>query len=408
MLSAVPTQPAILSGDAPNDIARDIAAIQGIDALPTLLAVLCDLTGMGFAAVARVTEGTWTACAVMDTINFGVGVGSQLPIETTLCLEAKHLNGPIVSDDLSADPAYAAHITPRLYQIKGYISVPIVLQTGRYFGSLCAIDPGPADVNNAKVISIFKRFASMIAVALHDQEVQARNLESLAAERARSELREQFIAILGHDLRNPLQAVSASSELLARRSEDPTKVRQLALRIHGSAKRMSRLIDDVMDFARGKLGGGMGVSIGDAVDLTPALESVVRELQDGHPDRQIVENLCPTVLVRCDLSRVQQVASNLIGNALAHGAPDLPVKVSATLDDEYFVLDVWNGGAPIPAESIAKIFEPFWRSSTSVARQGLGLGLHICAQIVQAHHGEITVTSSADAGTRFTVRLPLR
>jgi signal transduction histidine kinase len=407
MLSSVPTQPTIMSGDAPADIARDIAAIQRMDVLPTLLDVLCDLTGMGFAAVARVTEGTWTACAVKDNISLGIGVGGQLPIETTLCLEAKHLNGPIVSNDLTVDPRYATHPTPKTYHIKGYISVPIVLNNGRYFGSLCAVDSAPADIDNEKVMSIFKRFASVIAVALHNQESQARDLESLATERARSELREQFIAILGHDLRNPLQAVLASSELLVRRADDPAKVQQLAKRINSSAKRMWLLIDDVLDFARGKLGGGMGVQIGEPADVTAALETVVRELQDVHPDRQIIETIDPIGLIRCDLSRVQQMASNLLANALVHGAPDSPVKIAAYLADQHFVFEVWNGGAPIPAESVVRIFEPFWRSSASVSGQGLGLGLHICHQIVRAHQGDITVTSTADEGTRFTVRLPL-
>ena len=379
-----------------------------MDALPILLEVLCDLTGMRFAAVARVTEGTWTACAVKDSINFGIPVGGQLPVESTLCIESKNLGEPIAINDASTDPRYCNHHTPKIYNIKSYVSVPIVLSTGRYFGNLCAIDPEPADVNNPKVIGIVKRLASMIAVALDNQEARERDLAILSDERATSELREQFMAILGHDLRNPLQAVFASSEMLIRKPNDPTLVQQLAARIKTNVKRMSSLIDDVLDFARGKLGGGIGITVGDVDDVNAGLESVVKELQDGQPDRQIISNISVTRKVRCDLGRVQQVASNLIGNALIHGAPDKPVKVTAHTDDNYFVLEVWNAGQPIPAESVLKIFEPFWRNSTSASRQGLGLGLHICSQIVRAHNGKITVTSSAAAGTVFTARLPLQ
>jgi signal transduction histidine kinase len=111
--------------------------------------------------------------------------------------------------------------------------------------------------------------------------------------------------------------------------------------------------------------------------------------------------------VRCDLGRVQQVASNLIGNALKHGAPEGLVKVTAQAEDSHLVLNVWNGGEPIAPENIDKICEPFWRESLSGNREGLGLGLYICSQIVRAHGGTLSVTSSQESGTSFTARLPL-
>jgi signal transduction histidine kinase len=400
--------PDAVQGDSAAEIARDISAIEHIEAVPTILDVLCDLTGMRFAAVARVTEGTWTACAIKDTISFGLPVGGQLPVESTLCLESKHLNETIAINNASTDARYCNHHTPKIYKIASYVSVPIVLGGGRYFGNLCAIDPAPADVNNPRVIGIFTRFAALIALALNNQEARERELATLSDERATSELREQFIAILGHDLRNPLQAVFASSELLQRKSADPIMVQQLAGRIKSNVKRMSALIDDVLDFARGKLGSGIGIAVDDAEGVTTGLEQVVKELQDGHPDRQILTNISVTRSVRCDLGRLQQVASNLIGNALAHGAADKPVRVTAHTDDKHFVFEVWNEGDAIPPESVSKIFEPFWRNSTSASRHGLGLGLHICSQIVRAHNGRLSVTSSSENGTKFTARLPLQ
>jgi hypothetical protein len=397
-----------IPGESAADIARDLSAVARIEALPTILEVLCDLTGMRFAAVARVTEGSWTACAIKDSISFGLPVGGQLPVASTLCLESKHLNEPIAINHASTDPKYCNHHTPRLYKIESYVSVPIVLKSGRYFGNLCAIDPQPADVNNPKVIGIFTRFASMIAVALHNQEVRERELATLADERATGELREQFMAILGHDLRNPLQAVVVGSELLMRKADDPAFVLQLAARIKTNAKRMSALIDDVLDFARAKLGGGIGINLAEVDDIDTGLKSIVKELQDAQPERQILTNISVTRKVRCDLGRVQQVASNLIANALTHGALDKPVRVSAHTDDRNFVFEVWNDGEAIPSDSVARIFEPFWRSSTAAGREGLGLGLHICAQIVRAHHGDLSVVSTAEQGTKFTARLPLQ
>jgi signal transduction histidine kinase len=402
-----PSTPSV-SADSEEEIARDISAVQQIDALPILLSVLCDITGMRFAAVARVTEGTWTACAVKDAISFGLPVGGQLPVESTLCIESKRLNEPIAINQASTDPKYRDHHTPRIYKIESYVSVPIVLESGHYFGNLCAIDPAPADVNNPKTIAIFTQFASIIATALNNQEVRARDLATLSDERARSELREQFIAILGHDLRNPLQAVLASSEMLQRKSDNADLVKQLSGRIKANAKRMSALIGDVLDFARGRLGGGISIAVDQAGDITTGLEQVVKELQDGHPGREVLLDSNVRRSVRCDLGRMQQVASNLIANALTHGAADMPVRVTALTDDEHFVLEVWNGGKPIPPDSLSKIFEPFWRNSTSASRQGLGLGLHICSQIVHAHNGQLEVASSAADGTTFTVRLPLQ
>lgn len=393
--------------DDVGEIARELSAVRRIASIPTLLDVLCETTGMRFAAVARVTDETWTACAVRDELGFGVQAGSTLDVETTLCIESRRFNKPIVIDHASKDPVYCNHHATQRFRIESYVSMPIVLASGRHFGSLFALDPVPAKVSDPKVVAMFKRVAALIAMQIDGELTREKDHDALRHERAASELREQFIAILGHDLRNPLQAVYANSELIERTFKDPV-LAGMTGRIKANVKRMSALIDDVLDFARGRLGGGMGVEIVDTDDLDVGLNAVVKELQDGHPDRQILASIAVRSCVRCDVRRLQQVASNLIGNALTHGAPDSPVKVTARATDRHFVLEVWNEGAPIPPDSIDKIFEPFWRHSTSASRQGLGLGLHICSQIIRAHGGDLTVTSNAANGTTFTARLPLQ
>jgi hypothetical protein len=396
-----------IAGDTSDEIARDIFAVRQIEAVPTLLDVLCEITGMRFAAVARVTEATWTACAVKDEIDFGLRVGGQLDLESTLCIESKRAGAPIVISHASRDPRYRSHQTPKRYNFESYVSVPIILGSGRYFGNLCAIDPEPAAVNDPKIVNTFIKFAALIALQLESEGSRELVENALQEERATSELRDQFIAILGHDLRNPLQAVVAAGELMERRSTDPV-LKSIATRVRTNAKRMSCLIDDVLDFARGRLGGGIGVKIDEVEDIDKGLSAVVKEFQDGQPERQITADINIAKPVCCDLARVQQVASNLIGNALAHGAASRPITVSAYSDDSDFVIEVWNAGEPIPPPSIAKIFEPFWRQSASGNRQGLGLGLHICSQIVRAHEGTLAVTSSQQDGTTFIVRIPLR
>jgi signal transduction histidine kinase len=253
---------------------------------------------------------------------------------------------------------------------------------------------------------VFTRFAALIASQLEHHVEHEHEHRELLDERATSELREQFIAILGHDLRNPLHAVYASSDNLQRKLTDPDLL-LLAARIKTNVKRMSALIDDVLDFARGRLGAGIEVELTEVQDITTGLTTVVQELQDSQPGCKIISSIDVNRSVRCDLGRLQQVASNLLANALTHGRPDTPVKFTVHANETDLVLDVWNAGEPIPPESIGKIFAPFWRHSVSASRNGLGLGLHICSQIVRAHGGQISVSSSAAHGTLVTARLPL-
>jgi signal transduction histidine kinase len=393
-------------GETTEEIESDIRAVGRIGAVPNLLAVLCETTGMRFAAVARVTAESWIACAVADDVHFGVLPGGRLDVNTTLCIESRRARSPVVIEQASTDPRYCDHPAPRMYKIESFVSVPIILPNGRYFGNLCALDPNPAPVSEPRVVSMFTRFADIIALQLESELLRQQEHAALLDERASSELREQFIAILGHDLRNPLQAVQASGELLERRLTDPV-LRNIASRIKVSVRRMSGLINDVLDLARGRLGDGIGIEVEDVESIEASLSSVVIELQDARPERTIVSRFDVERTVRCDIGRIQQLASNLLANALTHGAPSSPVEFAVRTDDTDLILEVWNQGDPIPPGNLEKIFEPYWRQSSPDSRQGLGLGLFICSQIVKAHGGRMSVTSTLEAGTRFTVRLPL-
>ncbi len=392
--------------DCPDAITRDVAAISRISSVPSLLRIVCDNTGMRFAAVARVTDDTWTACAVEDQINFGLVAGGQLDVHTTLCKEARAARQPVVFDHASCDPIYRSHHTPRLYNIESYISVPIVRPNGEYFGNLCAIDPQPNQVSDPKTVSMFQSFAELIGRQLDDEQRREDAESALLDARATAELRDQFIAVLGHDLRNPLASVGVIGEILARRTEEG--IAGYGKRLRANTQRMSGLIDDVLDFARGRLGAGIAINVEAVADLPAALHHVVAELQDAHPRSAIVERYHVAGPVECDLGRVQQLLSNLLGNALAYGGTQQPVVVQAALDDLWLTLAVSNGGDPITPADLDKIFEPFWRPADSAPGGGLGLGLHICAQIVRAHGGTLQVSSSQDAGTCFTAKLPVR
>lgn len=390
--------------EASEDSARAVAAIARIDAVPTLLKVLCEMTRMRVAVIARVTDSTWTACAVKDVAHFGLTPGLELQHGRAPCFESWPSRAPTVIEHASADLRHRR--TPNFHRIESYVSVPIIRANGGYFGTLSALDPSPAKVAEPRILSMFTEFAALIASQLDRQVEQEQEHRALLDERAAGELREQFIAILGHDLRNPLHAISATGDLLERRLTDPT-LSVFVSRIKTNARRMSALIDDVLDFARGRLGGGIRLELTDVENINVGLATVVQELKDAQPECEIISDICVDRAVRCDLGRLQQVASNLLANALTHGRPHSPVKISAKAHQDDLVLEVWNAGEPIPAESLSKIFEPFWRHSVSASRNGLGLGLHICSQIVRAHEGRISVTSSRENGTRFTALLPL-
>ena len=385
---------------------EDIRAIARIDAVPRLLKVICESTGMGFAAVARVTDERWIACAVEDRVSFGLVPGGELPLASTLCHDVRSTDEAIFIDHASQDPVFCTHHTPRIYRIESYASVPIRLSDGEYFGNLCAIDAQPHKMREPKVIALFELFAQLIALQLDNDRERSRVESQLLDERAAGELREQFIAVLGHDLRNPLAAIAMGATVLRTKAGDPAAVTAIAQRVGRSARRMSGLIDDVLDFARGRLGSGIGVEVVVSDSLGRNLASVVAELHEAQPDRELMADIALDGPVRCDPGRLEQLLSNLLANALAHGRADAPVRVRGRFEGGDVVIEVHNEGSPIPPDRLGKVFAPFWRQT--VAREGLGLGLYICSQITRSHGGVLTVASTAQQGTTFTARLPIR
>ena len=385
-------------------IADDVAAVGRIDMMGSLLEVVCRTTGMGFSAIARVTDERWVACAVRDEIAFGLVAGSELDLTTTICNEIRQSGREVVIDNVIEDATFSSHPTPALYGFQSYISVPIQ-RNGVFFGTLCAIDPRPARLNNTAVIGMFRLFADLIGQHL---ETQVRLMESEAAllsEREDAELREQFIAVLGHDLRNPLASIQAGCRLIGR-GELPDKSRSIVGLMNASVDRMAGLIDDVLDFARTRLGGGFEIERRADPALAAALEQAASELRMAQPGREILTDIVLDLPVACDTGRLAQLFSNLLSNALKHGSERAPVRATARIEGGAFVLSVANAGPALEQQTLALLFQPFSRATAYPDKQGLGLGLYICAEIARAHAGELTVTSTDDE-TRFTFTMPL-
>ncbi|MBD8663038.1 GAF domain-containing protein [Rhizobium sp. CFBP 8752] len=190
-----------------HDFQSDITAISEIPAVSSILEVISETTGMSFVAVARVTEGRWVACKVLDSIDFGLKEGGEVVLETTICHEIRASHEAIAIDDI-ARSAYCDHRTPLQYGFQSYISVPIIHKDGTLFGTLCAIDPKPALVDNKKTLTMFRLFAELIASHLDARQLLIETEENLRQEKEVASIREQFIAVLGHDLRNPLASMT--------------------------------------------------------------------------------------------------------------------------------------------------------------------------------------------------------
>jgi sigma-B regulation protein RsbU (phosphoserine phosphatase) len=209
--------------------------------------------------------------------------------------------------------------------------------------------------------------------------------------------------VLGHDLRNPLAAIDGAMRLIAKTPLNERAASIVSL-VQQSVARMADLIENVMDFARGRLGGGLTVNPRNT-DLVPVLQHVLEELAIAWPKREIMAEFEVFGSVYCDGRRIAQLLSNLVGNALVHGAAEGPVRVQAHNRGSIFTLAVSNVGDPIPPEAMQRLFEPFTREDLRPSQQGLGLGLYIASEIARAHAGKLSVQSTTEE-TRFSLTIP--
>jgi signal transduction histidine kinase len=228
-------------------------------------------------------------------------------------------------------------------------------------------------------------------------------LESALREQAL--MQERFIAILGHDLRNPLNSVLMAARRLEQLDVTERWAKSVGYVIAGS-RRMASLVDQMLDLARARQAGGIPVNLRPGTDLSEVVRTVVDELRGASPRAEIVVIGDEAILGAWDSDRLAQVVSNLVGNAIAHGTG--VVHVGVRKNDAEAILEVHNGGPPIPADILPRLFEAFERPGNDLAARsdGLGLGLFIAERIVAAHGGNIAVRSSAEDGTTFVVTMP--
>lgn len=302
----------------------------------------------------------------------------------------------------SEDDEFASHPALLELGVESYVGVPIVRRSGEVFGTLCALDTQPGEID-PEVIGTLEILAKLISLELEERESHEQTREELSEATLERDARDRLIGILGHDLRTPLAASRLAAQLI-KVTDEPEEIARLAGEIEQSTERMERMIRDLLDLSRVGMGGGIPVSLGEG-SIHRVVEYVVGEITRAHPSREIKLNLPDQTdpSREWDHDRMAQVVSNLVSNALAYSPEDSTVEVTLEVSDEEVAIEVVNDGE-IDPEVVPNLFEPFKRGGESGS--GLGLGLFIAGQIVDAHGGEITVTTS-DGKVRFRCTFPV-
>jgi phosphoserine phosphatase RsbU/P len=299
---------------------------------------------------------------------------------------------------------YETHLWP-LLRMQGYFD-EVAVELHARDGERKQVLVNAFEQRNDSGVPLFIQIAVFKASdrRLYEQNLKIEKAETekkLTQEQMISGMREQFIAVLGHDLRNPLSSIVTGASLL---SDEPDLAEHQPIIdiIARSASRMAELIANIMDFARARMGSGIIVSR-ELTDIEPVLQHVINEISIARQGGSIQTEFNITKPIYCDGPRISQLLSNLLANARLHGTPNGPVLVRAFDTNDIFELSVSNQGKPIPQQSIEKLFHPFSREGHRPSQQGLGLGLFIASEIARGHGGQLFVHSD-ETETRFTLR----
>ncbi|CDF78423.1 GAF sensor signal transduction histidine kinase [Formosa agariphila KMM 3901] len=421
---------------------QDVENIAKISIIPNLLDVVCQITGMGFAAVARVTEDKWIACSVKDDIGFGLKPGGELVIETTICNEIRQSGDAVIINHVSEDENFKCHHTPAQYGFQSYISVPILRKDNTFFGTLCAIDPRPNKLNTPEIIGMFNLFVDLISFHLEvveqldssrnslikqlgfndelEKKIKERTLElqykNEALEKSNKELQE-FNHISSHDLQEPLRKIQT---FVSRIQESEAKLlSETGLyyfdKVRQSAERMQLLINDLLSYSQST----RKYRKFEMVDLNVILKEVTEDLREEILEKSaiiVADKMCSTKAIPFQL---RQLFYNIIGNSLKYSSSQRVPKIevnSEIIDSnknknlpngKYCHVKFTDNGIGFNQKYSEKIFELFQRLHTKTDFSGTGIGLAIVKKIVENHNGIINVKGSPNTGTEFNIYIPI-
>lgn len=397
---------------------QNIQDVQSIKILPTILDVILQSTGLGFAVVARVTSDKWITCATRDNLQFGLVPGDELDIKTTFCRDVRSTKTLVVIDYVDQDDKFCNNPIPIQYGFQSYISVPITLQDGTFFGTLCALDPAPNKLNNAKVIGMFTSYAELIS--FHLDAIEKMRLKDLEIKKKNFQL-ESFDFVSSHDLQEPLRKIQMfSSVILEKNNQNLTnEVIKYLDGIKNESQRMRNILNDLLVFSEYKKSSQEFV----ATDLNSIVENIRKRLSKEFSEcngKIVVEKL-PSVPIMPD--QIEQLFYNLIINAITFRSNhcDLEISISSKIEKgidlsyekldantTYCTLTFTDNGTGFDPRYNEKIFGMFNRLDKEKHCNSTGIGLTIARRITENHNGFIIANGNLNKGASFMVYLPMK
>lgn len=402
--------------DKQDKLFKDIEAVRQITVVPNMLDVICQTTGMGFAAVARVTNDRWLACSVRDEVAFGLQAGEELKLETTICNEVKDLRKPIVIDHVNEDVHFRNHHTPRMYGFQSYISVPIMLKDGTFFGTLCALDPKPAKLSNTRIIGTFTMFAELLSFHLQSVDLLERshlaNIELNEKNKILTEVNKDldtFVYTASHDLKSPVNNIQGLLDVLSKSlnkaSLDRGRILQIVEMIKSSIERLGITIKDLTTIMESD--NHDETEMLEATDIVEIIDTVKKDLtnQIQESNAKIIVNCKTSITLNFSKNNFRSIIYNLLSNAIKYHSPERypEIIIDVQENDGKVNLSVKDNGLGIPADKQDKLFTMFKRFHNHV--EGSGIGLFLVKRMVEKAGGTIKVASKVDQGTIFSIAL---
>ncbi|WP_289041961.1 ATP-binding protein [uncultured Zobellia sp.] len=396
---------------------KDIEDIQSISIVPTILDVVCRATGMGFAAIARVTDETWVTCGVLDAIPFGLSVGDELEIETTFCKQVRESDKLVVIDHVEKDKVYHNHPIPAQYGFQSYISVPIVRKNGEFFGTLCALDLKPNKVNNPEIIAMFSMFTELIAFHLDALETMRR--QDTAIKKKDVELA-TYDFISSHDLQEPLRKIQILTSTLEKKEEKnlSEKGKKYFKSIKKAATRMRNILNDLLTYSETEFKPKSFKELDLNVLVNRAKTRLSTQLEESNAIIN-TNDLCTLNIVPIQM---EQLFYNLFANSLSFKSDKRPLLIEVGskqglgqsfgvqgLEEAkmYCEITVKDNGMGFEQQYSEKIFDIFQRLKSKENDKSTGIGLSIVRRIVENHNGKIIAIGKPDHFAIFKIYLPL-
>ncbi|ADB38199.1 sensor histidine kinase [Spirosoma linguale] len=406
-----------------SELKQDVERVNQIAIVPILLDVICQTTGMGFAAVARVTSSRWITCSVRDDIQFGLVPGAELKLETTICNEIQGSHQPVVIDHVDQSELYWNHHTPAQYGFQSYISFPIFLKTGELFGTLCAIDPKPARLDNPRIKGLFTAFADLISFHLQQTDLLEQSdqaVTNLSRQLTQSEdENRQYRHIANHNLQEPLRKLRLFSTMLVDviRRNEMDQAEATALKINGAAEKFARMIKDLANFSvLDQTDGAL-----QETNLHEVLSVVATQLAPKLRAKKASLQVGELPIIQAIPIQIEQLFYHLLDNSIKFARQQELLVISVTSQvvagswlgkslsqgSAYVHIQVVDNGIGMPQSQLEKLFDMFAKLPADTAGHGEGFGLTYSRKVVHNHGGQIKIESEVNRGTTVSILLPV-